>query len=276
MASGQAEVPGLSARARAKDGLDARPTLFLSDLHLSPDRPQALAAFHAFARGPAKSAAAVYILGDLFDWWVGDDQMREPFVGRVVDSLRGIPDAGVPLFVGRGNRDFMLSREFERATGASLLPDFQRLDLHGVPTLLCHGDELCTDDHDYQKYRAHMRNPATQARLLRLPYVVRRAIAWWLRRKSRNEKSLKADAIMDVNVGAVEDALRLHDAQRLIHGHTHRPAVHRHLVDGTPRERYVLADWHADGSYLRVDSSGIQVRDITEHGSPRAGAERHA
>lgn len=240
----------------------ARPVLFLSDLHLSPDRPAALAAFHAFARGPARGAAAVYILGDLFDWWIGDDQMRDPFVAGVVASLRGIADAGVPLFVGRGNRDFMLGSAFARATGATLLPDFQRLDLHGVPTLLCHGDELCTDDVDYQKYRAHMRDPDTQARLLRLPYAVRRAIAWWLRSKSRDAKALKAESIMDVNAQAVADAFRAHAVQRLIHGHTHRPDRHVSQVDGAPRERFVLADWHDQGSYLEADTSGIHVRTI--------------
>lgn len=240
----------------------ARPVLFLSDLHLSPDRPAALAAFHAFARGPARGAAAVYILGDLFDWWIGDDQMRDPFVAAVVASLRGIADAGVPLFVGRGNRDFMLGAAFARATGATLLPDFQRLDLHGIPTLLCHGDELCTDDVDYQKYRAHMRDPATQARLLRLPYAVRRAIAWWLRRKSRDAKALKAESIMDVNAEAVADAFRTHGTHRLIHGHTHRPDRHASIVDGMPRERLVLADWHDHGSYLEADESGIHVRVI--------------
>jgi UDP-2,3-diacylglucosamine hydrolase len=127
---------------------------------------------------------------------------------------------------------------------------------------VCHGDELCTDDVDYQKYRAHMRDPGTQARLLRLPYPVRRAIAWWLRRKSRNEKALKAEAIMDVSADAVAEAFRTHGAQRLIHGHTHRPDRHLLIVDGTPRERLVLADWHDHGSYLEASTSGIHVRTI--------------
>jgi UDP-2,3-diacylglucosamine hydrolase len=240
-----------------------RPTLFLSDLHLSPERPAALAAFHTFARGPARAAAAVYILGDLFDWWIGDDQMRTPFVAAAVASLRGIADAGVPLFVGRGNRDFMLHDEFARATGATMLPDFERIDLHGVPTLLCHGDELCTDDVAYQAYRARMRDPTTQARLRRLPYPVRRAIAWWLRRRSRNDKALKVESIMDVNADAVADAFRTHAARRLIHGHTHRPARHEHDVEGARCERLVLADWHDYGHYLEADASGIHVRTIT-------------
>jgi len=257
------DPPAFAAAAPADAG--QRPTLFLSDLHLSPERPAALAAFHAFAAGPARAAAAVYILGDLFDWWIGDDQMRDPFVARIVASLRGIAGAGVPLFVGRGNRDFMLGDAFARATGATLLPDLQRLDLHGVPTLVCHGDELCTDDVDYQKYRAHMRDPATQARLMRLPYFVRRAIAWWLRRKSRNEKAMKAESIMDVNAEAVADAFRAHGVQRLIHGHTHRPARHALTVDGAPRERFVLADWHDRGHYLAVDATDAHVRDIAAH-----------
>ncbi|MEP7330200.1 MAG: UDP-2,3-diacylglucosamine diphosphatase [Betaproteobacteria bacterium] len=238
--------------------------MFASDLHLSPDRPVARAAFRAFAEGPARTAAAVYLLGDLFDWWVGDDQMRDPFVASVVADLRGISSAGVPLFIGHGNRDFMIGTRFARAAGATLLPEQMVLQIAGTRTLLCHGDELCTDDADYLAYRARMRDPATQARLLRLPYFVRRAIAWWLRRKSGDEKALKADHIMDVNEGAVADALRAHQAQRMIHGHTHRPARHVHDVDGTSRERYVLADWHEHGQYLAVDDTG--VHDYTIRG----------
>ena len=241
-----------------------RPTLFASDLHLSPDRPAARAAFRAFAQGPARGAVAVYLLGDLFDWWVGDDQIADPFVAGIVADLRGISAAGVPLYIGHGNRDFMLGAKFAKATGATLLPEQQVLDLAGIRTVICHGDELCTDDTEYLAYRARMRDPATQARLLRLPYFARRAIAWWLRRKSRDEKALKADYIMDVNAGAVAAALRAHGAQRMIHGHTHRPARHVHDVDGIARERYVLADWHEHGQYLAVDAAG--VRDLTIHG----------
>lgn len=239
------------------------PTLFLSDLHLSPERPQAVAAFHAFAEGPARGAAAVYILGDLFDWWVGDDQMREPFIKPIVASLRALTDSGIPLFVARGNRDFMLGSAFERATGASLLPEQQRLDLYGVPTLISHGDELCTDDEAYQTYRARVRAPEAMRRLQRLPYTLRRLMAAWLRRKSSSDKSLKPEYIMDVNAGAVADAFRTHVAQRMIHGHTHRPNRHQHEVDGTMRERWVMADWHDRGHYLAVDERGIHERDIS-------------
>ena len=239
-----------------------RPTLFASDLHLSPDRPAARAAFRAFAQGPARSAAAVYLLGDLFDWWVGDDQIADPFVAGIVADLRDISTAGIPLFIGHGNRDFMLGAQFARATGATLLPEQQVLELAGVHTLICHGDELCTDDTEYLAYRARMRDPATQSRLLRLPYFARRAIAWWLRRKSRDEKALKADQIMDVNDDAVVAALRAHRVQRMIHGHTHRPARHVHVVDGATCERYVLADWHEQGQYLAVDAGGVHTQMI--------------
>ncbi|MCC7326753.1 MAG: UDP-2,3-diacylglucosamine diphosphatase [Burkholderiales bacterium] len=244
-------------------GPTAPPTLLLSDLHLAPERPAALAAFHAFAAGPARDAAAVYVLGDLFDWWVGDDQMRDPVVATVVAALRGIADAGIPLFVARGNRDFLLGERFARATGATLLPEFIVVELAGARTLLCHGDELCADDAEYQAYRTRMRDPRTQARLLRLPYAARCAIAWWLRRKSSNEKALKPESIMDVAPDAVTRAFRQHDVARLIHGHTHRPALHIHDVDGVARERYVMADWHDCGHYLAVDANGIHARTIS-------------
>ncbi len=229
---------------------------------MSPDRPAAVAAFHAFASGPARGAAAVYILGDLFDWWVGDDQLREPFIAPIVKSLRALADSGVPLFVAHGNRDFMLGAEFARASGATLLPEQLRLDLFGVPTLISHGDELCTDDAEYQAYRARVRTPEAMRRLSRLPYVVRKLMAAWLRRKSSSDKSLKPEYIMDVNANAVAAAFRSHGAQRMIHGHTHRPNRHRHEVDGTPRERWVMADWHDRGHYLAVDAQGVHEREI--------------
>lgn len=219
-------------------------------------------AFHAFAAGPAREAAAVYMLGDIFDWWVGDDQVRMPFVADVVRSMRGISDAGVALYIGQGNRDFLIGERLAKAAGATLLPEFVLLDLHGVRTLLCHGDQLCTDDVEYQAYRARMRDPQVQARLLRLPYFVRRLIAAWLRRKSRNTKALKPESIMDVAVATVEQTFRDHGAARMIHGHTHRPAVHAHDVDGTLRERIVLADWEQEGRYLEAGARGLVERTI--------------
>ncbi|MEJ7670361.1 MAG: UDP-2,3-diacylglucosamine diphosphatase [Casimicrobiaceae bacterium] len=241
---------------------DVQSALFLSDLHLSPARPKAVAAFQAFAAGPARDARAVYILGDLFDWWIGDDQLAEPFVAAIAQALRGVSEAGVALYIGHGNRDFLLGSQFALVTGATLLPETQVLDLFAIRTLLCHGDELCTDDVDYQRYRRRVRNPALQRRLLRLPYWARHTLASWLRRMSRNENALKAEAIMDVNSRAVEDAFRTHSAQRMIHGHTHRPARHLHDIDGVACERWVLADWHDRGQYLEVDATGAHVREI--------------
>jgi UDP-2,3-diacylglucosamine hydrolase len=222
-----------------------------------------VAAFHAFARGPAQAASAVYILGDLFDWWVGDDQLDEHFAHVVAESLRGITAAGVALYVARGNRDFLLGERFARVTGAELLPELHVVDVSGIPALLMHGDELCTDDVSYQRYRTRMRAPATARHLLALPYFMRRAIAWYLRRRSRAANALKPEAIMDVSDDAVVAAFRQHAVPRIIHGHTHRPARHRLEVDGTPRERIVLADWHDHGHYLEAGMEGIHVREIT-------------
>jgi len=238
------------------------PALFISDLHLAPGRDGALAAFHAFARGPARAASAVYVMGDLFDAWLGDDQRLEPFAQAVVASLRSVSDAGVPVFVARGNRDFLLGDDFAGATGATLLGEQTVVDLGGTPTLVTHGDEFCTDDTQYQRYRAWSRDPRVQRRLLRLPYRVRRAIASWLRRESRAATSRKPDAILDVNAEAIERAFRRFGVPRIIHGHTHRPARHSSVVDGTSRERIVLPDWHDHGLFLEVDAGGTRSREI--------------
>jgi UDP-2,3-diacylglucosamine hydrolase len=225
-----------------------KPALLLSDLHLAPERPAAAAAFEAFASGPARRASAVYVMGDLFDTWIGDDQRFDPFAGRVVAALRGISDAGVAVYVARGNRDFLLGDDFARAAGA---------------TLLSHGDEFCTDDVGYQRYRTLSRDPRHQRRLLRLPYRVRRAVAAWLRRKSHAATARKPESILDVNASAIEQAFRRLDFPRMIHGHTHRPARHASVVDGTPRERFVLADWDDRGHYLEIDETGARTREIT-------------
>jgi UDP-2,3-diacylglucosamine hydrolase len=239
-----------------------KPALLLSDLHLAPGRTAAVAAFHAFTRGPAREAAAVYIMGDLFDAWVGDDQCREPFARAIVESLRGVSDAGVPLYIARGNRDFLLGEDFARAAGATLLPEQTVVDLGGTPTLLAHGDEFCTDDVGYQRYRALSRDPRRQRWLLRLPYRARRWLAAWLRRGSRAATARKPESILDVNAAAIEQAFRRGDVMRMIHGHTHRPARHVLTIDGARRERLVLADWEDRGHYLEVDGDGARTRDI--------------
>lgn len=239
-----------------------KPTLLLSDLHLAPERPAATAAFHAFARKPARDAAAVYIMGDLFDWWAGDEQCAEPFARSIVESLRAISGAGIPLRIARGNRDFLLGEAFARAAGATLLGEQTIVDLAGTATLLTHGDELCTDDVAYQRYRAWFRDPRRRRRLLLLPYPVRRWMAGWLRRGSRAATARKPESILDVNAAAVAQAFRVCNVTRMIHGHTHRPARHASVVDGTPRERVVLADWSERGHYVAIDSAGIHTRHI--------------
>jgi UDP-2,3-diacylglucosamine hydrolase len=233
------------------------PALLLSDLHLAPGRRPAASAFAAFADGPAREAASIYILGDLFDAWIGDDQLRMPFYRDVARRLRALAERGIGLHVARGNRDFLIGRRFTDACGATLLDERTIVTLGGVATLLTHGDELCTDDVAYQRFRATTRSQAWQRNLLRKPYLVRRGIAAILRLGSRRATARKPEAIMDVNAAAVADAFRVHGVTRIIHGHTHRPARHSHVVDGRPRERHVLAAWHGAGGYLAVDDNGV-------------------
>ena len=213
-------------------------------------------------RGPARHAAAIYILGDLFDVWIGDDQLRMPFYRRVAEALHAVSASGVPLYIARGNRDFLIGERFAAASGAKLLPEQIVVDVGGVPTLLTHGDELCTDDVAYQRFRARARTPQWRDDILRRPDGQRRLIAWYLRMRSRRATAQKAEAIMDVNEGAVAGAFRTHAVTRMIHGHTHRPARHALTVDGMPRERHVMAAWHDDGQYLEVDERGVTVRTI--------------
>jgi len=239
-----------------------RPTLFISDLHLSPERPALAAALAAFCRGPARDAAALYVLGDLFDAWIGDDQLREPLAAATAAALRAVGAAGVPVSLMRGNRDLLLGARFAAAAGATLLPDGIVVELGGRPTLLLHGDELCTDDDAYQRFRAWAREPARQRRFLALPYLLRRAAVAWMRRRSRQETATKTQVMMDVNPDAVAAALRTHGVTRMIHGHTHRPARHELVVDGRPCERWVLPDWHDRACYLEVDAAGARLREV--------------
>jgi UDP-2,3-diacylglucosamine hydrolase len=238
-----------------------RPAIFVSDLHLAPRRPALVSAFHALCAGPAREASALYILGDLFDAWIGDDQLREPLGSEVAASLRHVANAGVPVAIMRGNRDLLLGERFAQAAGARLLPEQIVVDIAGTPTLLLHGDELCTDDHAYQRYRAWAHDPLRQRRFLALPYIVRAAFVRWMRRKSRRETARKPAVMMDVNARAVADALRAHGVRRMIHGHTHRPARHSLVVDGNACERIVLADWYDRASYVEVDAGGAQLHE---------------
>ena len=233
-------------------------SIFVSDLHLCPTRPAINRIFLDFLRGPAARAEALYILGDLFEYWAGDDD-GDPFNASVLAALRELSGHGVTLYLMHGNRDFLIGGRFSAACGAQLLPDPTRVDLYGTPTLLMHGDALCTDDVRYQDFRAKVRTPEWQQQFLSQPLASRKQIIAGLRAENAAEKKLKSEAIMDVTVATVEARLRDHGYPRLIHGHTHRPALHEHTVDGKRCERWVLADWYTSGSYLQCDAQGCRV-----------------
>lgn len=245
---------------------------FISDLHLSGERPATLALFERFLDALPERADRLYILGDLFDVWVGDDDDAEP-AGRVRAALRQASRRGVEVLIQRGNRDFLMGRRLMRDTGARLLPDCLVTEVAGQPTLLMHGDLLCTDDIDYQKARRRFRNPLFQWLLLRRPLQTRRRIAADYRRRSREATSLKASDIMDVNPQTVLDYFERYRVRQLIHGHTHRPATHLHrLPDGSEARRIVLPEWHADAATAWIDD-GERLEAVPVPASePAAGA----
>lgn len=241
-------------------------TLFISDLHLEPTRPAITALFLTFLERRAKQAEALYILGDLFEAWIGDDDDSE--LGQtVVAGLRALNESGVPVFFLHGNRDFLLGERFAAASGIQLLPESWVIQLVGEPVLLLHGDTLCTDDVEYQNFRAQVRDPAWQARTLALPLTQRRALASQLRETSRQATQRKATDITDVNPNEVGRVMREHGLARLIHGHTHRPAIHDWILDGRPARRVVLGDWWEQGSVLECDAMGWRLESL-----PLAGA----
>ena len=240
-------------------------SIFVSDLHLCPTRPAINKVFFDFLRGPAAQAEALYILGDLFEFWAGDDD-DDPFNASVLSALRELADSGVALYLMHGNRDFLIGDRFTAACRAKLLPDPTLVNLYRKPTLLMHGDTLCTDDVKYQEFRAKVRNPEYQKQFLAQSLASRKQIIAGLRAENADEKQLKSEAIMDVTSATVEAVLREHGYPRLIHGHTHRPALHRHSVDGHECERWVLADWYATGSYLQSDVRGCAAVSLQDSG----------
>ena len=227
-------------------------TLFASDLHLHRDRPASLASFVRLARGAARRADTVYLLGDVFDQWLGDDDTTPPHP-EAEEELRRLCDSGVRVAFAAGNHDFLVGGDFAARTGVALLDEASVIELGGRRTVLTHGDQLCTADTDYQAFRAHARDPAAQRAFLALPLAERARMAAQLRHRSRELTALKPDDITDVAPDAVEALLRERRADDLVHGHTHRPAVHRLKVDGRDCRRIVLADWYAEGSVLAVE-----------------------
>jgi len=235
------------------------PTLFISDLHLTEERPEATERFIAFLEDKARAAEALYILGDFFEYWIGDDDLGEPFNAVVAGLLADLTRRGVPVYLMHGNRDFLIGERFCAATGARLLQDPVVQTIQGEKTLLVHGDTLCTDDLDYQAWRRKARDPAFQADFLAKPLPERRRAVGQMREKSKQVVQEKTAEIMDVNDEAVRQALRRHGVRRLIHGHTHRPGRHALEVDGERCERWVLPDWYGRGGYVEVGSRGPRL-----------------
>jgi len=235
-------------------------TLFISDLHLDPSRPAVVAQFERFLAGVVPGADALYILGDLFEYWVGDDGLALPFPRRMAERMHAAA-ARVPTFFMHGNRDFLAAERFARETGAKLIPDPTVIDLYGTRTLLLHGDTLCTDDTRYQAFRAQVRDPAWQKATLALPIEERLVLANRMRIESEGAKQSAAMEIMDVAPAAVERAFAESGCELMIHGHTHRPARHVHEAGGRRRVRWVLPDWYEKGGYLEATPERIKAID---------------
>lgn len=257
--------------------------IFASDLHLCPARPGTVHLFERFLESLAQrtDVEALYLLGDLFEYWAGDDDLADPFNARICAAIQKVgagdtphskspggtarskSPGGMAIFFLPGNRDFLVGERFCAATGARLLPDEVVVDLAGTKTLLLHGDTLCTDDIEYQRFRALVRSPLWQRDFLALPLAERRAQIEALRAKSEQEKSGKPYAIMDVNAAAVARILHAHGVTRVIHGHTHRRARHDVGGVGRPAERWVLGDWGATGNALACDADGCHWQEWT-------------
>ncbi len=234
--------------------------LFVADVHLCESRPAASARFFSFLHNTAPHACALYILGDLFEAWVGDDDLKSPLHRTVTASLSELTGRGIEIFFMHGNRDFMLAGHYAKQCGMQLLPDPVVIDLFGTATLLTHGDTLCTADTDYQRYRRVVRHPLTLKLLRALPLSLRHAMAARARSRSEQAKTHKAYDIMDVDPQAVTIMMKRYGVQRMIHGHTHRPARHEFMVEGKKYERWVLPDWYGDGGgYIVCDAANCQL-----------------
>ncbi|MFY9327526.1 MAG: UDP-2,3-diacylglucosamine diphosphatase [Georgfuchsia sp.] len=224
--------------------------LFISDLHLHESRPETTQLFFDFIDGPAQGAQRLTILGDLFEYWAGDDDIGTPLHAKVCAALKSLTAHGIALFFMAGNRDFLIDQGFIAATGTTLLPDSCTESIAGTATLLLHGDTLCSDDVAYQNYRGQVRTEAFAESFLRRPLAERKAYIDDLRKRSEAEKRIKNMAVMDVNDNAVREAFRSAGVTRMIHGHIHRLAMHRYDIDGKSCERWVLGDWGKTGNFL--------------------------
>jgi len=234
--------------------------LFISDLHLSSERPHSIELFLNFVRDEAVKAEKLYILGDFFEVWTGDDYILPEFE-PVIEALKGLTSGGTPVFIMHGNRDFTIGEEFENKTGCTLLDDPTIIDLNGTKTLISHGDTLCTDDIEYQKFRQKVRNPQWIQQVLSLPIEERISLAKSIRSDTREKSSQKSEEIMDVNQSAVEEIMRKCNVQQLIHGHTHRPKQHTLFINNLAAKRIVLGDWYESGNVLYCDKNTCTLKD---------------
>lgn len=238
-------------------------TLFIADLHLTEERPQANGRFFRFLETMARDADALYILGDLFEYWVGDDDLESPIAKQVAERIKALTESGTRVYFMHGNRDFMLAERYTSVCGMSLLADPAVISLYGTPTLLTHGDMLCTDDKSYQRFRKLVRLPLLTKILLALPLGMRHAMAGAARSGSKRAKSRKSYDIMDVNQNAVTGMFRQFGVARMIHGHTHRPASHAFTDQGIRCERWVLPDWYGNGGYLACTAEGCELLPVS-------------
>jgi len=235
-------------------------TLFISDLHLDRERPEIIKLFVDFLKNEATEAEALYILGDLFEYWVGDDQPL-PGLENCLAALQSLTENNIPVYFIHGNRDFLIGKRFADKTGITLLPESKVIDLYGTPTLILHGDTLCTDDVDYQKMRQMLRDLKWQEQFLSLPIETRIKEALKLREKSQQATEAKEEMIMDVNQTTVVSIMQENDVLQMIHGHTHRPAVHDLEIDGEEAKRIVLGDWYHQGSVLYCSENEMKLKE---------------
>ncbi|MCE5984709.1 UDP-2,3-diacylglucosamine diphosphatase [Pseudomonas wadenswilerensis] len=233
--------------------------LLISDLHLQEERPDITRAFVDLLDGRARHAEALYILGDFFEAWIGDDAMT-PFQASICQALRALSDSGTQVFLMHGNRDFLLGQAFCKAAGCTLLADPSVVEMGGEPVLLMHGDSLCTRDLAYMKMRRYLRNPLSLWILRHLPLSTRQKLARKLRSESRAQTRMKANDIVDVTAEEVPRIMQQFGVRTLVHGHTHRPAIHKLVVGDQPARRIVLGDWDRQGWALQVDEQGFQLQ----------------
>ncbi|OKY25372.1 UDP-2,3-diacylglucosamine diphosphatase [Thalassotalea sp. PP2-459] len=236
-------------------------TYFIADLHLAEDRPDITACFLSFLKKDAPKAQALYILGDLFEYWIGDDD-DSPLVIQIAQNLKILSQTGTAIYFIQGNRDFLLGKRYAQRCGMTLLPDIATVDLYGQKAVIMHGDTLCTRDVDYQAFRKKSRSWWWQAIIKSLPLFVRRKIAQNYRKKSAQSTAMKSQDIMDVTPSEVVQCLAENQSKLLIHGHTHRPATHELTVNDEPAKRIVLGDWYEQGSILYVSPGSITLENV--------------